>query len=127
MSFTSTITSFLLGTVFGMYCSKSAFSYLLTPKTSVQIEKNHYDVTYTFRGKEYVLRVPIKKGPCDIDSVYTVNNDEVTDEVHKYFGPFWNHYEHTTPYQLGYNKLYFVSADISSDSYAFLADEKIVL
>ena len=74
----------------------------------VKIDKNTYEVSYIINDKLYKMIIKPKRGPIPILSVINENNNNITDEILPYLGPYnnWLNIKYT-PNSFNYNLLKF--------------------
>jgi len=95
--------------------------------THLLVEKHstHFVLRYPYQGKIYKLVVPIRRGPCKIDSIHT-GDIEITSELESYLGPYHNfHGVSITPKILGYSHIKIVYKNGESVDYSI--NERIQL
>lgn len=97
-----------------------------TPSSTKKVTKNTYELTYHHQGREYKMRLPIKRGPKKVVRIMNEHEHDVTDHVMSYLGPnedLHNLDVMSSPLDFDHQQLHFHTR--SGDILTFSQEDKI--
>jgi hypothetical protein len=124
------IIAFSILTVGTIFCYRNGYvmkllKYLYIPPSLKQIDKYTYIVSYSHKGQQYNMFIPIHRGPRQVVRIFNHEQIDVTNEIKPYLGPNEDfHGALVTPAFLDHIELHFHTRNTI---HSFLSHETITL